>query len=655
MSALVALPGDHDETLAATLHAAVGDAVSSLRFALDDALFGEVRCQVGGCPNPNRARGLCHPHYARWKREGSPPLDGYVATTGVIRHRPSYHGQVVFDLEGISWQARLEVAYVLQHRRGDRAGRLEPSAVRHLIGVLADTQAGSLLDRPVPSWLKTLTARGGAGSCHAVALVRYAHGVITDLADGNDAEAESARDVWRAARIGVPRTRALRRITFTAITQPWLRAPIKRWARFRLGAGLAFETVRGNVDALRWFSAFLAEQHPAGSDASVITRAVLEHFLSWLSQSTLSARSRNGHLVCLRSFLDACHRHGWLPELPVQAVIYGDELPQAARPLPRFIPEFVMAQLENPDNLAQLTDPTVRNLVVVIMETGLRASDACALPFNPIIGDSVGWPCLKFLNAKMAAEQMVPLSPAAAEAIRAQQAHLEQAHAEPPGCLFPTPLRNPDRSRPFAYNTLRVHLARWQDAIDLRDETGQPVRVTLHQFRHTLGTRMINAGIPQHVIQRLLGHASPDMTARYATIHDTTVRAAFDDYQRRRVDITGARLDFEPNAPTADAEWVKHNLARVAASLPNGYCGRPPQQDCPHPNACLTCPDFQTTPAFLPIHRRQRDGTLELIDAAEQAGNHRLAANHRQVHANLHRVIGALEAIDAEEPTDAAS
>ena len=70
------------------------------------------------------------------------------------------------------------------------------------------------------------------------------------------------------------------------------------------------------------------------------------------------------------------------------------------------------------------------------------------------------------------------------------------------------------------------------------------------------------------------------------------MRAAFDDYQQRRVDIHGSRLDFDPAAPAAEAEWVKHNLARVAASLPNGYCGRPPQQDCPHPNACLTCPDL---------------------------------------------------------------
>jgi hypothetical protein len=132
------------------------------------------------------------------------------------------------------------------------------------------------------------------------------------------------------------------------------------------------------------------------------------------------------------------------------------------------------------------------------------------------------------------------------------------------------------------------------------------------------------------------------------SIHDTTVRAAFDDYQRHRVDITGQRLDFDPVALTADAEWVKHNLARVQASLPNGYCGRPPQQDCPHPNACLTCPDFQTTPQFLPLHRRQHDDTLQLIDLAERNGNTRLATNHRQVAANLENVITALEAIESE-------
>ena len=68
------------------------------------------------------------------------------------------------------------------------------------------------------------------------------------------------------------------------------------------------------------------------------------------------------------------------------------------------------------------------------------------------------------------------------------------------------------------------------------------------------------------------------MTGHYARLHDTTIREAFDAYQATRVNIAGERVDFDPDAPTADAEWVKHNLNRVRDSLPNGYCARPPSR-----------------------------------------------------------------------------
>ena len=143
------------------------------------------------------------------------------------------------------------------------------------------------------------------------------------------------------------------------------------------------------------------------------------------------------------------------------------------------------------------------------------------------------------------------------------------------------------------------------------------------------------------------------MTAHYARIHDTAIREAFDNYQRQRVNIAGQTIGYDPDAPTAPAEWVKHNLSRIRDSLPNGYCGRPPQQDCPHPNACLTCPDFQTTPEFLGTHRRQATVNLSLITRAEANGQTRLAASLRQVQDNLERIIPALEAIPAgEEPDD---
>ena len=131
-------------------------------------------------------------------------------------------------------------------------------------------------------------------------------------------------------------------------------------------------------------------------------------------------------------------------------------------------------------------------------------------------------------------------------------------------------------------------------------------------------------------------------------LHDSTIRAEFERYCLSRVDVQGRLLGFDPQAVTADAEWVKHRLARAADVLPNGYCGRPPQQDCPHPNACLTCPDFQTTAEFLPVHRQQAQLTRGLLDAAETAGRQRQAQNHRTVLINLDKIIASLQALHPE-------
>jgi hypothetical protein len=128
-------------------------------------------------------------------------------------------------------------------------------------------------------------------------------------------------------------------------------------------------------------------------------------------------------------------------------------------------------------------------------------------------------------------------------------------------------------------------------------------------------------------------------------VYDAIIREAFDRYQAQRIDIAGEPVGYDPDAPTASAEWARHHLNRVRDSLPNGYCGRPAQQDCLHPNACLTCPDFQTTPEFLQIHRRQAATNSRLIAQADDKGQSRLAQNLRRVQANLERIIPALEAL----------
>ena len=469
------------------------------------------------------------------------------------------------------------------------------------------------------------------------------------LTGGSAVEAEYAKDDWDADRLGIKTRRGRNMAHFGVIHQPWLREAIKRWSRFRLGAGYAFVTIDSGAQSLARFSQFL-DQRPGVAGFEGVTRELLEGFLAWLpTNPKWSKNTRHHTLTFVKVFLDWGHRHGTLPGLAPNAVLYEEEVSRPPEHLPRFIPEFVMAQLEAPENLARLHPPTLRHLVVVLMETGMRGGDACELPFNPIIEDSVAWPCLRFENSKGGTEQLIPLSEKAAAAIRAQQDHVATCWPQGSPWLFPGIQDNPDGTKPYAHGTLSGQLGRWQVLIGVHDETGQSVRVAAHQFRHTVGTRLINAGVPQHVVQKLLGHASPRMTARYAQIYDRTVREAFERYCAQRVNTAGEHLDYDPDALTADAEWVKHNVARIRDSLPNGYCGRPPQQDCPHPNACLTCPDFQTTPEFLDIHRKQATNNRRLIARAEADGQFRLAENLRRVQASLDRIIPALETLKAED------
>ncbi|MDQ4069186.1 MAG: hypothetical protein M3203_06915, partial [Actinomycetota bacterium] len=259
------------------------------------------------------------------------------------------------------------------------------------------------------------------------------------LAGAGEVETEYAKDTWLAARLGVKARRGRDTVRFGVIRQDWLRDAIKRWSRFRLATGYSFTTIDSGTQALARFSLFLCE-HPQVAGFDGITRELLEEFLAWMAMTggtRWSTNTRHHTLTFVKVLLDWGHRHATLPGLAANAVIYEEEVSRPPDRLPRFIPEFVMNQLESETNLARLRNPTVRHLVVLLMETGLRGGDACELPFNPVFEDSVGWPCLRFANSKVHTEQLIPLSAKAAETIRAQQAHVLTLHPGGSPWLFP--------------------------------------------------------------------------------------------------------------------------------------------------------------------------------------------------------------------------
>jgi hypothetical protein len=185
----------------------------------------------------------------------------------------------------------------------------------------------------------------------------------------------------------------------------------------------------------------------------------------------------------------------------------------------------------------------------------------------------------------------------------------------------------------------------WQETIGLHDEHGRPFRFTAHQLRHTYGTRLINADVPHEVVRRLLDHDSPDMTARYARLNDQTIRRHWE--RARKINIHGETVVLEQGSPLSDAAWMKENLGRATMALPNGYCGLPLQQSCPHANACLTCPVFITTPDFLAEHLAQLRATNRLIGEAAAKGHEQLVEMNQQVATNLENIIAAIQTPDA--------
>src|SRR5262249_11775996 len=155
-------------------------------------------------------------------------------------------------------------------------------------------------------------------------------------------------------RLGIPARRGRGTARFGGISQPWLRDPVKRWSRFRLATGCAFATIDAGALALTRFSPFPAARQPQAPAGSAITRPDLEDYPSWLVTEGYPGSTRALPLSVIRVFFDACHRHGWLAGLAANATIYVEELPFHHDQIARFIPEFVMAQLESEQALAKI-------------------------------------------------------------------------------------------------------------------------------------------------------------------------------------------------------------------------------------------------------------------------------------------------------------
>jgi integrase len=617
-------------------------------------LAGGDRCLVAGCRFSSAGQtGLCDGHGWRFRnaRATRPGLTvkGYLGYLREARRvsAPSY------DMSALPAIVRLEIGLALQCRKHARRAQMSPLIFGQVVRWLLDRGAGSVLERGEAYWTADAEHRFRARSLRANPLgwLRFVRQCSLQLRERHCGREVWQWDTWPTDLIDTDRRWAhqpTRRIYFSEIDPVWLRELVKRWAKWRItSATKSPASISCSTSSIRRFCRWAEGHGIALTGPATITRELLNRYRADVFLLDRSPGRKSGLLTDLKVFLDDVRLHDWAVGLPANATYYRGEIPRDRMWLPRFIDEFVMGQLETPGALDRLPDLTTRTAVMILIETGLRSVDCLRLPYDPITVDEAGAPYLRFFNHKLSREAIIPISEQLTDQIRGQQHDLTARFGAAPPLLLPRVRANLVGTIAFSYATLNRRLGEWLAVCAVRDATGRPVRVTAHQFRHTVGTRMINNEVPIDTVQRMLDHSSPEMTARYATIKDQTLRREWERYQDR-INVLGEVVRLDPDGPLGDAAWAKENLARAKQTLPNGYCGLPLQQTCPHPNACLTCPSFLTTVEFLPQHQEQLERTDQLIAQAEADGRQRLVEMNTPVRINLLRIIDGLRTLETE-------
>ena len=441
--------------------------------------------------------------------------------------------------------------------------------------------------------------------------------VYRTLADAYDDRPETDKEIWDLRKLGLSLnfSQSNHQLNFTVIAQPWLRALAQRYLKYNLAIHSVGDCV-SKLTAIRQFSQFLAQMAPQ-AEAPSLDRALMLRYLGFLQEQKLALGTQHNYLVALRMFLDTCAHRLKVPGLSREPLIFDDDLVKRPEYGTREVPEEVLVQLRK--HLHTLQTIPLR-MVTILLEVGLRISELCQLPLDCLICDDKHEWYLRFYQSKTHREHVIPLvEEELVGAIQAQQQDIRAQWGNTCPYLFPSPLV---QTKPYHQKTFSHHLNTWALKYEIKDRSEQLYRFTAHQFRHTLGMRLINEDVPLEVVSRLLGHRSLTMTQVYARVRDQKLRADLERVARKRktVDYQGNAVKGDTRANDSEVQMTRKGVR--GQTLAAGGCGRlVVLGECSYANKCLTCPMWLTSTDDLPTLKSFYERAIRLKQRATELGN----------------------------------
>ncbi len=578
-------------------------------------------CQVASCPRQRRHRDgrYCDAHQLRLHHiKGK----GDVVDEGLWqRTEPpiGVGGQV--SLRGLAPLVVVQVLLGLQQRCRLDGVCTKEADLRSVCDDLRRQQVASIADYQ----LQATRSLAFAGLVNALA--RHARRALTSPA------LEATRDEWDLAVFGHTGT-----VSFTGISQGWLRETAKRWAsedlpRRRVRPGRRTSgglSVRHHINAVARLSESLRMRPDQGHVPAALGRLDMETFLNRLAylvstrQISTDARIRAArevrHVIATIRALGLTRPGGLAAGLGEDFTIGVADIPdkpeaaESGRDLPPEIMRQICARLD------WLTSAPMRAAIELAIDTGRRPEEICDLAFDCLTHEVDGSPVLVFDNHKAARlGRRLPISANTAAVIITQQQWVRARYPHTAADalkLLPTNRRNPHGERAITAFSLSFHHRAWV--------TGMPVlatvdgtefdkgRVVLYAYRHTYAQRHADAGVPIDVLRELMDHRKLDTTSGYYSVGQSRRREAVDKVAAMQFNRHGQRI-WRQTQELLDSEHARRSVGEVV--VPFGICAEPSNVQaggnaCPYRFRCVGCDHFRTDISYLPDLQAHLDDLL---------------------------------------------
>lgn len=521
-----------------------------------------------------------------------------------------------------------------------------------------------------------------------------AHNEVEYIKDPKEREDYLHRDEWDMRKLFEEYPRQVPpcdlNVDFSKIENVEIKEIVKRYFTIMLSKWKPY-TFRWALGKMLHFFDAMFKLFPNINSFNELMREI--HMERIISAMDCSNDTKKECLTLIRSMFKFMQENRWKDSPRSEGLIISYDIPKGNLTLPRPIPPDIKIHIDNyiDETIIPLLEqgketPIIESkywdLIIIIRYTGRRFEDIAHL-----ISDGSDIDCLRYDGdgdpqlyldhriAKIAKDLVIPLAHLnkltpygniVERAIKRQKQRVVDLPPVTDGYRYlfrsvKTDCRGLGEDRvildshgnevieTISYTKFRkAILKKVCKAIPLMNQDNSVYTVTPHQFRHTVATEMIDAGIDIYAVKEFLGHSSISMTEQYIKVYQQRLKKEF----KQKLEISSASSMIRNSSyeeQLYEGKWVKNKIIGVF-ELGDGCCEHLYKMpSCPH-MSCKTCIKKKIYPRHLQAVKDTIESATVHMENAIMLGLHEKAEEFDKV---VKFYKAALDKISSNEVFDA--